>query len=138
MKAFEFLEHTADIKFRINAKDINGIFENTVLAVSDIISRGKKIKPTLKKEIEVSGDDYESLLYNFIDELIYLVDAEGFVPSNAEINVWEGKKIARGTLYGDKTENYKELDHIKSATYAEMFMKKVKGKGWQAQAVVDV
>ena len=42
-KKFEFLEHTADIKFRAYGETINNLFESCVLAFSSFVSRGKKI-----------------------------------------------------------------------------------------------
>ena len=88
-----------------------------------------------KKKIEVEGSDKESLLYNFIEELIYLVDAEGFVVSEGKVKI-KGNKLS-GELLGDDTDNYSDLDHIKAATYAEMYVRK-KVKGWEVQTVIDV
>lgn len=85
--------------------------------------------------ISVSGDDSESLLYNFIDELIYLFDAESFIPVKAKVTLM-GFNL-KAELFGDDAKNYKDLDSIKAATYSEMFIKKNKDI-WTAQAVVDV
>ncbi len=136
LKKFEFLEHTADVKFRVRGKSLNDIFSNCALAVSHIISRGKKIKAVKRKTFTVCGKDYESLLYNFIDELIYLLDAENFVVSNVDVKILDGKLNA--VVYGDDSSHYKDLDSIKAATYAEMYVKQLKDKTWEAQVVVDV
>lgn len=135
MKKFEFLEHTADIKFRAFGKDVEEVFENVVLAISEIISRENEIKSKNKKQIEVEGHDKESLLYNFIEELLYLLEVEKFVVSNAKVSIKDDKLEAY--IYGDYVKNYKNLDHIKSPTYHEMYVKKIKN-GWGAQVVVDV
>lgn len=132
---YEFLEHTGDIKFRAYGKTLNEIFENSVLAIAEYISRGGKIKSAKGKVIDVSGEDLESLFYNFLDEIIYLVDAEEFVSAKAKVIV-RGFNL-HAELFGDKTSNYESLDHIKAATYAEMYIKKI-DKEWEAQAVLDV
>ena len=132
---YRFLEHTADIKFQVYGKTLNEIFENAVLAVSSYISRGEKIRSSKGKVIDVSGRDLESLFYNFLDELLYLLDAENFITVKAEVIV-RGNNL-HAELFGDKASNYKDLDHIKAATYAEMYIKKTK-LGWEAQAVLDV
>lgn len=137
---YKFLEHTADIKFRAYGKSLNELFENCALAVSDTLSRGGKIKTIKKKKITVKGNDNESLLYNFLEELIYLLDAEDFVVSKAKVKIKEeikGKKL-QAEIYGDDTKNYKDLDHIKAATYAEMYIKKRKDGKFEAQVVLDV
>ncbi len=136
MKRYIELEHTADIKYQIYGKDISGVFSNSVYAFSNYISQGKKIKNKIIKEISLSAGNIETLLYKFIDELIYLLDAEGFAVESAKINVDESNFSIKGKLIGDKTSNYK-LKHVKAATYSEMFIRKDKN-GFVAQIVLDV
>lgn len=133
---YRFLEHTADIKFQAYGKTLNEVFENAVLAIAEYISRGKKIKAAKGKVIKVSGNDLESLFYNFLDELIYLIDAENFLAVKAKVTI-KGYNL-KAELFGDNTKNYKELDHIKAATYAEMHIKKLPDENWEAQCVLDV
>ena len=140
VKKFEFLEHTGDIKFKSYGKDISEVFENCALAVSSIFSRNGNINETGKKEFVVSEKNYESLLYQFIEELIYLFDVDAFVVSKAEVKISEekGKITANVIAYGDDSSNYSDLDAIKAPTYAEMYIKQLTNKKWEAQVVVDV
>lgn len=133
---YRFLEHTADIKFQSYGKTLNEVFENSVLAIAEYISRGKKIKANKGKTIKVTGNDLESLFYNFLDELIYLIDAENFITAKAKVTI-SGYNL-KAKLFGDSTKNYKELDHIKAATYAEMYIKNLPDGNREAQAVMDV
>ncbi len=133
---YKFLEHTADIKFQLYGKTLDEVFENAVLAIAEYISRGKKVKATKGKVINVSGNDMESLFYNFLDELIYLIDAERFITAKAKVTIL-GYNL-KAELFGDNTKNYKDLDHIKAATYAEMYIKKISDGNWEAQCVLDV
>ena len=133
---YRFVEHTGDIKFQVYGKTLSEIFENSVLAVKEYISREVKIKSVKGKVINVSGIDLESLFYNFLDELIYLLDAENFIAAKAKITT-RGYNL-KAELFGDKASNYRNLDHIKAATYAEMYIKKLPDGNWEAQAVLDV
>ncbi len=132
---YQFLEHTADIKFQVYGKTLNEVFENAILAIAEYLSRGQKIKPSKGRIMSVSGTDYESLFYNFMDEIIYLLDAENFITTKAKVTI-RGYNL-QAELFGDKASNYKDLDHIKAATYAEMYIKKT-DNGFEAQAVLDV
>lgn len=132
---FKFLEHTGDIKIKAFGKTLNETFQNAALAVSSYLSRGKKIKISKEKIIKVSGIDQKSLFYNFLDELIYLLDAEHFITASAKVKI-KGNTLT-ASLKGDNASNYQDLDHIKAATYAEMHIKKI-SSGFQAQAVLDV
>ncbi|PIN89588.1 hypothetical protein COU60_03180 [Candidatus Pacearchaeota archaeon CG10_big_fil_rev_8_21_14_0_10_34_76] len=139
-KNIDVMEHTSEVKFKVRGSSINKVFENIVIAISDFMARGEKIKPVLKKKIKISGEDNESLLYDFLDEIIYLGDAEGFVVSKAHVKI-KGKNL-EAELLGDNTNNYPELDHIKAPTYSEMYVKQKVGKDskkhWEAVFVLDV
>ncbi|MBI2452127.1 archease [Candidatus Pacearchaeota archaeon] len=132
---YEFLEHTADIKFRAYGKTLNEVFENAVLAVSEYLSKGQKIKPKKGKIMNVSGRDKESLLYNFLEEIISLLDTENFIVVKAHVML-RGNNL-RAEIYGDSASNYNSLDQIKAPTYSEMYIKETK-HGWELQAVMDV
>ena len=136
MKPFEFLEHTADVKFRIYGKSVEEIFEHCALALSSVFSRGQHIQKVKTKKITVECKDYESLLYSFIEEVIYLLDTKGFVVSSAKVTITSTMLTAQ--LYGDDTRNYSDIDQIKSPTYAQMYVKQKRDKTWEAQVVVDV
>ncbi|MBU0466694.1 MAG: archease [Nanoarchaeota archaeon] len=132
---YTFLPHTADIKFKAYGKTLNQAFENAALAISKILAKENKVKTNITKDIELEGIDQKSLFYNFLEEIIFLFDAEHFIVSKASIKITKYKLTAK--LKGDNASNYQGLDHIKAATYAEMHIKKTQ-KGWEVQAVVDV
>ena len=132
---FEFLEHTADIKFRAYGESLEEAFENSVLAFADFVGKGEKIKSRKGKVVNVSGSDKESLFYNFLEELIYLLDTDKFVVCKAKV-FFRGNNL-RAELFGDDASNYKNLDYVKAATYSEMEVRQV-NKKWVVQAVMDV
>lgn len=134
---FKFLEHTADIKFQAYSRNLEGVFENSALALKEILVGDKKIEKKIKKNISVKGKDYESLLYNFLEEFLILFDSEGFVLSEIKnINIQKDLKL-KAEVIGDNAENYQINEHIKAVTYNDMFVKKENSK-WVSQVVVDV
>lgn len=135
---FKFLEHTADIKFQAFGKSLNEVFKNSALALKEAIADGKKIKPVREVNILIKGKDLESLLYNFLEELIYLLDAKNFLLGKVKnIKVNEKKYKLTATLIGDKASNYIFSNLVKAVTYNNMLIKK-KGKFFTAQVVLDV
>jgi SHS2 domain-containing protein len=135
-KKFKFLEHTADMKFQAFGKNENELFENSVLALKEVICGKIKVKKKIKKEIEVKGKDWESLLYNFLEEVIFLLDTENFLISKVKIRERIGFRI-KATLYGDRVSDYKFTNNVKAVTYNEMFVGQI-GKIWECQVVIDV
>jgi SHS2 domain-containing protein len=133
---YKFLSHTADIKFQAFGKTLNEVFENSGLAMINVFYEGK-IKNLKSRKIRVKGKDLESLMYNFLEELLFLIDAKGFLPGKIKVNIYKDKKILNAELAGDDIKNYKVRPDVKAITYNEMFVKKIKDK-WVSQVVLDV
>lgn len=134
--AYKFLEHTADVKFQASGKTLGGAFESAALALKETIVGEIKIKPVIKKKIKVQGKDSEALLYNFLEEFLFLLDSEDFVLSEiSKIKIKDNELEAE--LIGDKASNYKFTNDVKAVTYNQMFVKKEKNK-YTVQVVLDV
>ena len=132
---YKFLEHTADIKFQAFGKSLEEVFENSALAMFNAMS-DDKVKGNKKFKVKAEGKDNESLLYNFLEELLILFDSEGFfLVEVKDLKIKDGKLEAE--VIGGKAEDYEIFIDVKAVTYNEMFVKKEKGK-WVAQVVVDV
>ena len=134
---YKFLEHTADIKFQAFGDSIEEVFKNSALALKEIIVGKIKIKEKIKKEfvIEKPNDDKEKALYNFLEEFLYLLDAEDFLFSKVALKFFQNRLQVK--VIGDKASNYKFINPVKAITYNEMFIKKQNNK-WIAQVVLDV
>jgi SHS2 domain-containing protein len=135
---YKFLEHTADVKFLAKGKTIEQVFSFCADALNETI-RGKiNILGQEERTIDVNGNDLESLLYNFLEEFLFLLDSEDFLvkgAKNLEIDVEKFK--LRCILIGDNAGNYKFTNDVKAITYNEMFIRKKKIE-WIAQVVLDV
>ena len=69
---YEFLEHTADTKFKSYGNDLNEVFENAALAFTEVITDPESVKKEVKKEFTVQAEDLKSLLYDFLEELLVM------------------------------------------------------------------
>jgi len=139
-KKFIFLEHTADIKFQSFGKTLNEAFENSALAMFSAMYDGR-VKAAIKKSIKVKGKDNESLLYNFLEELLFLLDSENFFLSRIKVKIDEKNFKLEAEAEGDGAGKYPVHIDVKAVTYNQMFVKHEKtGKGERfiCQVVVDV
>ncbi|MDP6600203.1 MAG: archease [Candidatus Woesearchaeota archaeon] len=126
MQKYKFLEHTADAKFQAYGNNMGEAFSNAALAMFSVITDTKKIKKKIKKEIKVKGTDLKSLLYNFLEELLFLLDTNSFLLNKIEkisIKKMGGKYSLNATVAGDKADNYETSGDIKAVTYNEMEIK---------------
>ena len=137
MKKFKFLEHTADVKFQAFGTTLEKAFENSALAMFNVLYKGK-VKSKKKFKIIVKGKDFESLLYNFLEEFLVLFDSENFFLSKIDkIKINKKNFKLRAEISGDDTKNYSMSTYVKAVTYNEMFVRKQKDK-WVAQVVIDI
>ena len=67
---FEVLEHTADIGVRARGADAAEMFRNAALGLQSIVLEPENAQPKLEYPIAAAGEDYESLLVNFLNEVL--------------------------------------------------------------------
>ena len=136
---YKFMEHTADVKFQATGKTIAEAFENSALALKDTMTGEKiKVKEVQKEKINAKGKDFESLLYAYLEQILYMLEAGDFLFSKVK-NIKINKKTFRlnAIVLGDKASNYRFVNPVKAITYNEMFVKKSQ-TGWKTQVVLDV
>ncbi len=136
MEKYKFLEHTADVKFQAYGKTLEEAFTNAALATAETMTKKTKIEQKIKWKIDASGKDLPSLLYNFLEELLFLLDVEDFLLSKVLKIKIKGEEL-EAEVTGDKASNYKITNDVKAITYNEMYVKEKDGK-WVCQAVLDV
>lgn len=140
-KDYTFLKHTADIKFQAEGKTPEKCFENAAYALKEILT-SQKVKTIKTQKISCTGKDFESLLYNFLEDFLFLLDSKKFIFSKiSEIDIKilkQGYKIT-AEIQGDSLKNYKLKTQVKAITYNDMFVKfNDKTKKYTCQVVVDV
>jgi len=136
MEKFKFLEHTADIKFKAYGKNINEVYKNSALAMIKTMFQGK-IKPVKRVKFTIEGKDLENLMYEFLEEFLFLFDSKNFIPSSVKVNISKDNKTLKAELSGDSSKKYPIDLHVKAITYNDMFVKKIKNT-WTSQVVLDI
>lgn len=131
---YKFLPHTADVKFRAFGKSLEEAFSNAALAMFHVMINPKEVKPKIKKNISVEGRDLKALLYNFLEELLVLLDVDNFLLNNVEKIKIKDKKL-NAVIVGDKIGKYVTKGDVKAVTFNDM---KIKEKPYMVQVVVDV
>tara|TARA_Y100000034_G_C6588499_1_gene255562 strand:- start:138 stop:440 length:303 start_codon:yes stop_codon:yes gene_type:complete len=96
-----------------------------------------KINRKVKKSVSVEGKDLENLLYNFLEELLVLMDSEGFFVSGVKVRINEKELSLVAEVEGDDVSSYDISLQVKAVTYNEMIVKKAKGI-FMCQVVLDV
>ncbi len=142
-KGYEFLEDvaTADLAIKVYGKDINELFRNAALAVCEATVDPKTVKARNTVEFHLEDEGIETLLFDFLSEIIFKKDADQMVFSECRVFV-EGEEGAwrlHVILKGEKINRTRhDLDYdIKAVTMHMFKIKKIK-EGYEATIVVDV
>lgn len=138
---YKFLEHTADLKIQVKEKTLEEAFSTAALAMKEAMIGKLKVKPFMNREIKVTGKDYERLLYEFLEQFLYLLDADDFIMCNIiSLSIEEELDSFRldCILSGDKASDYKFTNNVKAITYNEMIISESPRGGVVIQFVVDV
>lgn len=140
MQPFEYLEHTADAKFRAYGKTLEEAFSSVALAFFNLLIDTNTVRPVITKQITAKSRSKESLLFDFVDELVFLLSAEGFLLSSVQslkIDQTNDGFQLTATLVGDDHKNYDTHGDVKAATYNDMLIQEKPGQV-MIQMVVDV
>jgi SHS2 domain-containing protein len=139
VKNYELIEHTADVGIRVKGKDLEGLFENTALAMFDIIAEKAADKEPSRIEkflIEQKASNLEELFVNWLNELLSLSATKEKIFCEFKFRNLDERNLEAEAL-GCNIKDYKINTEIKAATYHELKLEKT-GSGWQAEVIFDV
>lgn len=146
-RKFEFLDTApADAVFHAYGKDLNEVFANSALAVMEIIVDTSKVNPVDVRTVEGKGYDLKSLMFDFLNELIFAIATENVIFCRFDVKIEEMPDSMKDEKYKLKAECFGEkLDFVrhgfraeaKAITYHQMEVKQ-EGKKWIAKVVVDL
>jgi len=138
MQPFHTLEHTADVGFEAFGATREQAFANAARALTDLMAAPESILPREELSLQTEGSDVPSLLVNWLSEILYLFDAEGWLFHDFDIQNLTGNSLtatARGEKF-DRTRHQPRL-MVKAITYHQLEFKETT-QGWRAQVYVDV
>lgn len=134
---FEFLEHTADLRFRAWGGSLDECFENSARAMWSAVIRPDTVSAETEKKMELEADSVEVLMHDFLSELLFLFETKGMVFSDFEVRIQDKglTAVARGERFDPK--KHKIETEIKAITYHEMLIKEENGE-WSATVLCDI
>ena len=138
---FRFIEDIAiaDVALEATGKNLTELFKSAAQAVIESMVNPKTVKPAIEKEIKKKEKAVEKLLFEFLEEIVYLKDAESMVFHDIKVKVNEKKLEATATLRGDKIKPEKQELHqdVKAVTMHYYLVEKKDNK-WKTVVVLDI
>jgi SHS2 domain-containing protein len=136
-KDFEIMNHTADVGIIAYGADTKQAFANAARGLFSLITELDDVEEILHRDIEVTATDEESLLVEWLNELIYLFDAQVLIFKRFEITQLSNTRL-KARCYGEKVSQSKHLlkTGVKAATYH--LLKVSKDDGSRVQVIFDI
>jgi len=137
-KAFEVIDHTADIGIVAYGTDVKELFSNAALALFSLITELDSIEEKSHINLQVKGDDGDTLLVEWLNELIYLFDAKHILFHRCDIESLTHNEV-KATCHGEGFDPTKHRIKrgIKAATYHMLKLDK-NNDGYKAQVILDI
>ncbi len=84
--SFEEISHTADVKIRVYAPTLEALFSETFKALMQVMYGTNRARGILR-EIRIESSDVESLLADFLSDVLFVSEVESLVFSDACISI---------------------------------------------------
>jgi SHS2 domain-containing protein len=138
MGEFEVIEHTADVGIAARASTLPELFEVAAEGMFSFLIDPATVENRTFLERRVDADDLEGLLAAWLNDLLVVLSAEGFVPKVFVVDEVNEKRLC-ATVHGepvDPDRHHFRLD-VKAATYHMLKVERTDG-GWSARVIFDV
>ncbi len=138
MEPFEILEHTADTGFLARGATLEELFEHAALALIQTALDPARAAAYAPRQLTASGETREDLLVNWLNEVLYLLDAGRFVPARFE-NLWFDGDSVFAQVLGERRDDASHPPRIvvKAVTYHQLRVREHNGQ-WEAEVYLDI
>jgi SHS2 domain-containing protein len=128
MKKFEQIDHPSDIGIIAYGKTPAELFENAALGMFSLTADLSKVKARTEIKIEAKGEDRESLLVNWLNELLFVSDSKKLVLADFSVSdLKENSLQAKCKGENIDVKRHQISRSIKAATYNQLEIKEEKG-----------
>jgi len=130
---------TADVAYEVWGDSLNELFEQSAYALTDCNVELSSVDEKEERTVEIQDEDTDHLLFDFLSELIFLKDAESFLPKTIKVTIDEVTHKLQAILKGETIDAQKHhlKTDVKAMTY-HMFKLEKTDKGYKALFILDI
>ncbi|MEA3298077.1 MAG: archease, partial [Chloroflexota bacterium] len=128
----------SDVGFEAYGATLEALFANAALAMYSFMTDVDAIETAEEREVTVNAEDLYSLMFDWLDEMLFLFESDSLVMKNFDITVDDSMFRITGKCRGGKFDPAKHESGIiiKAVTYNMMEVKE--NEVWHARVVLDV
>ena len=133
-----WVDHTAELELELEAASERGVFEEALAALGGLLAEraGREEEPDTepaRHRVSASAPDRATLLAEWLSELAYLAESEGFVPTRAE-RLELTDDALEATVVGRRAS---PPHLVKAVTYHRLAIWE-ENETWRARVIFDV
>jgi SHS2 domain-containing protein len=130
----EIIDHPGELEMRVSHATLEGLYGEALRGLAREVGPPASSAPLERRPVNVVSSGIDTLLADLLNEAVYLIDVEGFLPEGLEEARVTGGELV-GTLVGRRSIEARPL--VKAATYTGLSVRRVPG-GWEGRVVVDI
>lgn len=140
---YRYLDHVADTRFIAYGDTCGTVFENAAKAMFGVIADISEVSGDVSFPVELTAPDAESLLVDWLSELLFLFDAEEVLLSRFTVGsvgeTADGSLCLKAVVSGAYTDPdvHEMKTEVKAVTYNGLRIEETKD-GWEAEVVLDL
>jgi SHS2 domain-containing protein len=129
---YRWLEHESELELLVEDENPRAVLTEALVALGDLLTEERGGDP-VTHEVRVSASDLPTLLAEWLNELVYLAEADGFVPERV-VRMELGETSLEATVAGQRSV---PRNVVKAVTYNRLEIEETDG-AWWARVVMDV
>ena len=133
MGDWKAIDHTADVALRIQATSLPDLFETAAHGMFALCAEMDVTQPEITLSVALIALDAETLLVDWLNELLYLAERESCAFTRYDFAVCTSTQL-QATVYGYPITAY--LTYIKAATFHNLAIR-VTADGYATEIVLD-
>jgi SHS2 domain-containing protein len=139
---FETFDHTADLGLRVTADSLNELFAEAAVGLTSlIVADVTSVVVAQERTVEISSPDLEYLYFDWLSELLFIFESEGWLTASADVEV-TGNSLCGVVRGGNFCEERNRRSHeVKAITYHALSVDSHSHDGkeiWTAEVIVDI
>lgn len=129
---YRWVEHTGEVELVVEERSPEAVFREALIAIGELIADGRGGEP-VTHEVHLEAPDPPALLAEWLNELVYLAETDGFLPERVQsLELSEGE--LRATVAGVRAA---PRNLVKAVTYHRLELAR-HGETWRARVTLDV
>jgi SHS2 domain-containing protein len=135
---FREIEHTADLAIRVRGEDLVALFFHAAHGLCYLLRCRPADDPaeSVERDMELDAPDLETLLVDWLDELLYLSQRAGLCFETFDIHTLDDKGHLKATVHASGSQTPRR--DIKAVTFSDLRIVQQEDGAYETTVTFDV